>query len=179
MTANRRRSSLLIVFREIKLLVLRQIQPDEMVKYYTPEEVALHNNADDCWVSIYEKIYDLTALVANNRGILADPIIKSAGSSISHWFRSDTKDIKTFIDPERNIRMPFTPYGRFIHVPSPDPTDNCAIVDEPWWTDGDYVIGQVLSGFIRWPAFVIRQCSDACQLTVNKSHDQICNFNIC
>jgi hypothetical protein len=114
-----------------------------MVKYYTPEEVALHNNADDCWVSIYEKIYNLTALIAANRGVLADPIIKSAGTSISHWFREDTKDVKTFIDPERNIRMPYTPHGRFIHVPSPDPTDNCAIIDTPWWVDDSYVIGQV------------------------------------
>lgn len=117
---------------------------ENMVKYYTPEEVALHNNADDCWVSIYEKVYELTSLIAENRGILADPITKSAGSSISHWFKADTKDIKTFIDPERNIRMPYTPYGRFIHVPSPNPMDNCAIVDEPWWMNKRYVIGQVL-----------------------------------
>jgi hypothetical protein len=116
-----------------------------MVKYYTPEEVAIHNNADDCWISIYERIYDLTKLISENRGILADPIIKNAGSSISHWFKEDTGDVKTFIDPERNILMAYTPYGRFIHVPSPDPVDNCAIVDIPWWDQrsSSYIIGQV------------------------------------
>lgn len=126
----------------IEIYILPDLS-ENMVKYYTPEEVALHNNADDCWVSIYEKVYELTSLIAENRGILADPITKSAGSSISHWFKADTKDIKTFIDPERNIRMPYTPYGRFIHVPSPNPMDNCAIVDEPWWMNKRYVIGQV------------------------------------
>ena len=113
------------------------------MKYFTAEEIAMHNTADDCWVSIYEKVYDLTRLIKENRDLLADPIINAAGSSISHWFREDTRDVKTFIDPQRNIRMPYTPYGRFTHVPSPDPLDNCAIIDTPWWVDSSYVVGQV------------------------------------
>jgi hypothetical protein len=117
--------------------------PPHKMKYFTAEEIAMHNTADDCWVSIYEKVYDLTRLIKANRDLLADPIISAAGSSISHWFREDTRDIKTFIDPQRNIRMPYTPHGRFTHVPSPDPLDNCAIVDTPWWVDSNYVVGQV------------------------------------
>jgi hypothetical protein len=117
------------------------------MRYFTPEEVARHNVAEDCWVSIYEKVYDLTTLLNDNRDTLSGPIVKAAGSSISHWFKEDTRDLKTFIDPERNIRMPYTPHGRFIHVPSPDPLDNCAIVDLPWWLDSSYVIGQVTYHF--------------------------------
>ena len=113
------------------------------MKYYTADEVAQHNIAEDCWVSIYDNIYDLTELITENRNILSAPLIKAAGTSISHWFREDTRDLKTFVDPERNICMPYTPYGRFIHVPSPDPMDNCEIVDIPWWLQSTYVIGNV------------------------------------
>ena len=39
-------------------------------RYYTPAEVAAHNRADDLWVSSYGKVYDLTALVASNAGVM-------------------------------------------------------------------------------------------------------------
>ena len=113
------------------------------MKYYTPDEVAQHNIAEDCWVSIYDSVYDLTELIAENQNILSAPLIRAAGTSISHWFREDTRDLKTFIDPERNICMAYTPYGRFIHVPSPDPMDNCEIVDKPWWLESVHIIGKV------------------------------------
>jgi cytochrome b involved in lipid metabolism len=31
--------------------------------FYTPDEVALHNTADDCWVSFFGEVYDLTNLI--------------------------------------------------------------------------------------------------------------------
>jgi hypothetical protein len=113
------------------------------MKYFTPEEVAMHNCADDCWVSIYDKVLNLTPLIKSNRGTLAIPVIKAAGTSISHWFDEETRDIKTFIDPEKNIRMPYTPAGRFIHVPPPDPRDDSPSIDVPWWQDESYVAGHV------------------------------------
>lgn len=113
------------------------------MKYYTADEVAQHNTAEDCWVSIYDNIHDLTDLIAENRSILSAPLISAAGTSISHWFREDTRDLKTFIDPVRNICMPYTPYGRFIHVPSPDPMDNCEIVETPWWLKSVCIVGKV------------------------------------
>jgi Cytochrome b5-like Heme/Steroid binding domain len=111
---------------------------------YTPEEVAVHNIAEDCWVSIFDKVYDVTELIAENRGVLADPIIRSAGCSISDWFDEKTRDVKTYVDPKRNIVVPYTPHGRFIHVPSSEPSDE-DIVETPWWLDNRYIIGKVRS----------------------------------
>jgi cytochrome b involved in lipid metabolism len=39
-----------------------------MVKYFTPDEVSMHNCAADCWVSIFENVYDLTTLLEENKG---------------------------------------------------------------------------------------------------------------
>lgn len=39
-------------------------------KYFTPNEVCIHNTADDLWVSFLGKVYDLTPLVEKNNGKL-------------------------------------------------------------------------------------------------------------
>ena len=114
-----------------------------MVKYYTQEEIAFHNHADDCWVSIFDDVYDITALIKEHRGPLVVPLLEAAGSSISHWFNAKTRDVKTYMDPVRNIEMPYIPQGRFIHVPPSDPTDMCEAVALPWWKNQQYVIGKV------------------------------------
>jgi hypothetical protein len=114
-----------------------------MVRYFTPEEVALHCTADDCWVSIFDKVYDLTKLLEANRGFLSLPLIEAAGTSISHWFSVKTGDVRTYMEPEKNIIMPYTPQGRFIHVPPPNPTDDFLTIDLPWWKDLQYVVGKV------------------------------------
>jgi len=116
-----------------------------MVKYYTADELRLHNCADDLWVSVFDNVYNLTGLVAENRGPLANPLIEAAGTSITHWFDAKTKDVKTFVDPVRQIIMPYTPQGRFIHVPPPDPRDKTPSVDLPWWKDSKFVIGKLTS----------------------------------
>lgn len=114
-----------------------------MVKYFTADEIALHNCPEDCWVSIYDNVYDITELIAQNRSMLAEPLIREAGNSVSHWFNKKTGDIKTYIDPVRNIEMPYTPNGRFIHVPPSDPTEWSTDYDLPWWKDPKYIIGKV------------------------------------
>ena len=113
------------------------------MKYFTADEVAMHNCAEDCWVSIYDTVYDITALIEGNRDILAEPLIKEAGKSISHWFDQKTRDIKTYMDPVRNIQMPYTPHGRFIHVPPADPCEWSTDYELPWWKDQSYMIGKV------------------------------------
>ena len=118
-----------------------------MVKYFTNDEIACHNNPEDCWVSIFSDVYNISELIRENRGVLANPLIKAAGTSISHWFKENSRDIKTYIDPVRNIEMPYTPYGRFIHVPPPDPMDRVESVPTPWWKDTKYIIGKVIIYF--------------------------------
>ena len=71
-------------------------------KYYTPNEVALHNTPHDLWVSFLGKVYDLSELVLQNKGNpLIAPITAMAGQDISHWFNARTGDVKTHVDAER------------------------------------------------------------------------------
>ena len=47
---------------------IRQYMPikNPIQKYYTVEEVSLHNSANDCWVVLFGEVYDLTALIQKN-----------------------------------------------------------------------------------------------------------------
>ncbi len=67
--------------------------PYKRRRFYTPEEVKKHNTANDCWVSFFNEVYDLTDLIQSNYSKLVDPIIKCAGEDITHWFDPYTKDV--------------------------------------------------------------------------------------
>lgn len=55
--------------------------------YYLPDEVALHNSADDCWVSFFNQVFDITKLLAANyKSELCDPLVLAAGTDVTHWF---------------------------------------------------------------------------------------------
>jgi hypothetical protein len=64
--------------------------------YITPATVAEHNTHTDCWVSFLGRVFDLTKLVAENEGILTQPIVAVAGTDISHWFDARTGDVRRF-----------------------------------------------------------------------------------
>lgn len=79
-------------------------------------------------------MYDLTALLEANKGPLAQPIIDHAGQDISHWFDAVTKDIKTHVNPATELRAPYTPMGRFVHVPPAEPAADWVVdFEHPWW----------------------------------------------
>ena len=69
-------------------------KPYKLRRYYTPAEVKVHNNADDCWVTFFNQVYDLTPLIQDNYGALCEPIIKAAGSDITHWFDPKSKEVR-------------------------------------------------------------------------------------
>ena len=74
-------------YEESKSIALPK--PYKLRRYYTPSEVARHNMQDDCWVSFFYGVYDLTKLLADNhekQGQLCIPIAKAAGTDITHWF---------------------------------------------------------------------------------------------
>jgi hypothetical protein len=113
-------------------------------RFYTPAELALHNCAEDCWVSINGNVIDLTAFIAKNRGPLAQPLIAVAGEDISHWFDAKTGNVKTHVDPETDLELPFLPFGRFLHVPPPTPVSNWSTnFGTPWWRDPALKIGRL------------------------------------
>ncbi|BHF59052.1 Cytochrome b5 domain-containing protein 1 [Sparganum proliferum] len=116
-----------------------------MTKYYTPTDVSFHSSETDLWVSFLGNVYDLTLLCSLHKGdILLKPILAVAGTDISHWFDPKTGDLKTYIDPISKCRMPYTPSGRFIHVPPPYPTTDWRNdFGTPWWFEKSYCIGKL------------------------------------
>ena len=47
----------------------------------------------DCWISIFGKVYDFTSLIKANPGPLVQPLIEKAGKDISNWFDEATGDV--------------------------------------------------------------------------------------
>lgn len=113
-------------------------------RYYTPGDVAAHNSATDCLVSIFHRVFDLTDLIRDNQGPLAQPLIEVAGQDISHWFTNNPVQCKTYIDPDRGMRLPYTPHGRFIDVPPSEPTASWSTsFGIPWWQNEDIIVGRL------------------------------------
>lgn len=121
---------------------------EEEEEYYTANEVAEHNAPNDCWLSWLGHVYDLTDLAKKYEGNpQLTPILQNSGSDISHWFDQKTGDPKTHIDPVSNLRVPYTPMGRFVHIPPPTPRTDYNYLDGdghedddgtqylPWWKD--------------------------------------------
>lgn len=71
-------------------------------------QVAKHNTAKNCWVSFLGGVYNVTPIVKDN-GILAAPILKAAGTDISHWFDASTGDVKFYVCPVTNVERPYVP----------------------------------------------------------------------
>lgn len=88
-------------------------------RYYTPEEVAAHNSADDAWVTVFFQVFNLTDLIATNRDSMTQALISNAGRDISHWFDCKTMDVKSHYNDAFEIVCPYIPMGRFLHVMEP------------------------------------------------------------
>lgn len=74
--------------------------------------------------------------------ILLQPILNEAGRDISHWFDAKTGDVRHHIDPVTNCYVPYTPFGRFVHIPPPYPTTDWATdFGIPWWKDERLIVG--------------------------------------
>jgi hypothetical protein len=157
-----------------------------MPKYLHSNEVALHNSADDCYVSIHGSVLDLTEFLANNRGPLAQPIIEHAGKDISYWFDKNGDGpvtVKTYVDPDRNLTLPYTPMGRFLHVPPPTPdSDWDTDFGTPWWCNENFVIGQLSAksrkinvvNTLTQQEYVLEVCSEE---TISEIQDRYIAYN--
>ena len=122
------------------------------LRYILQSELSQHNTAEDCWVSFLDHVWDLTKLIKenkNNIGIL--PIIRAAGTDISHWFNPDTKNIRTRIDPITELEVPHIPFEKLLHVTFPEPKSNEVPVKKPWWKNESQIVGKLAkkSRYIR------------------------------
>ncbi|SPQ95645.1 unnamed protein product (mitochondrion) [Plasmodiophora brassicae] len=124
--------------------------PDESpaTRYYSESEVAAHNVYNDAWVSLFGKVLDITPLIAEYLGtrdsILTVPLVRFAGQDITHWFDPKSSQVRTHVDPVSNLTMPYTPHGRFIHVPPNEPSSRWSTnIAVPWWQDEQYIVGNL------------------------------------
>jgi cytochrome b involved in lipid metabolism len=60
--------------------------------YYSAEQVARHNSADDCWVTLNHRVIDLTEFIAYHPGG-RQALVKSAGQDISHHTRFHSNEM--------------------------------------------------------------------------------------
>uniref|UniRef100_A0A6A7GE06 Cytochrome b5 domain-containing protein 1 n=1 Tax=Hirondellea gigas TaxID=1518452 RepID=A0A6A7GE06_9CRUS len=118
---------------------------DKRRQYFSKAEVAIHNVETDCWVSAFNRVYDVTRLVAAHKGLLTKPLIQNAGKDVSHWFDSRSYEVLTHIDQKSGLRVPYTPEGRFVHVsPGAVPTTSWnSDFEKEWWKDDNYIIGRL------------------------------------
>lgn len=116
-----------------------------MPRFYTRNEVQHHCTEEDAFVSANGKVLDLTPLIRKYRGNrLALPLVKAAGTDITHWFDPATGDLRTCVDTVSGLITYATPFGRFVHCPTVMPDTKIDLTyDLPWWQDEQYVIGQL------------------------------------
>ena len=69
-------------------------KPFKLRRFYTPTEVAYHNTASDCWVSFFNEVYCLSKLIQDNYNDECQPLIKAAGTDITHWFDPVTREVR-------------------------------------------------------------------------------------
>lgn len=118
-------------------------------RYYLPSEVAEHNTKDNCWISKFNQVFDLTKLIQENwQSPLCDPIVINAGQDITHWFNRETHEPITHIDPETNMQEFLCPIGRYLHIPPKsshsDTSKEVVKFEVAWWNDADkYLIGRL------------------------------------
>jgi hypothetical protein len=120
-----------------------------MPRFFTRNEVREHCTEHDAYVSANGVVINLTDLIKKYKGKHAHltlPLIRVAGTDISHWFDAKTGDLKKCIDTVTGLETYAQPFGRFVHCPTvyPDTSiDNT--YDLPWWKDPQYVLGQLTS----------------------------------
>ena len=79
-----------------------------------------------------------------------EPILKAAGTDISHWFDGKTGAPRTCLDPDLGLPVPYTPQGRYLHLPPDGPaSDWNNDFGLPWWRNPVRCIG-LLSAQTRY-----------------------------
>ncbi|KAL0232407.1 hypothetical protein PCE1_002748 [Barthelona sp. PCE] len=118
------------------------VETDIPYKFFLEEEVKAHCTSNDCWISLFGLVFDMTPLVTEATNTMeAQPILDAAGSDITHWFNSDG-NVRTCIDQMTEMEVPYTPQGRFFHCPPRLPDARWVPDFEvPWWKDQRYVLG--------------------------------------
>jgi len=115
-------------------------------RYYMLSEVAQHCTPEDCWLSWFGDIYDLSPLLQQHQGIDTKPIIDSAGQDITHWFDPATRELRKRTADDTLVQLAYTPLGPVLHTAPPEPRSDWANnFGSPWWKDQSLWIAKLSS----------------------------------
>ncbi|KAK4876040.1 hypothetical protein RN001_012462 [Aquatica leii] len=133
--------------------------------YIAPFEVVVHNQPDDCWVSLLGKVLNVTPLIEEFKDSkCVQPLIQQAGKDISNWFNPKTGDICHYVHPITGASVPYCPHGPIPHVNPTVPSTEWRPIKCPWWQDPQYEVG-LLSKRVR--PIRIRNMLTFQEITVN------------
>jgi hypothetical protein len=117
---------------------LKQYLPVTVPKqrFFTAEEVSNHNTANDCWVTLFGEVYALTRCIQENiSNSLATPLIEAAGTDITFWFDSSSREPRVRVNLTTGEREFYCPGGKYLHVDSDS--------EVKWWKNAANIIGKL------------------------------------
>ena len=89
-------------------------------------------------MAFFNDVYDLTELIQKNRHLPeVEPMIQAAGTDITHWFDSKTKEPRKMIDHSGKA-VYYCPNGPFLNL---DTSEDITAI--PWWKNQDYMVGKL------------------------------------
>ncbi|XP_051163979.1 cytochrome b5 domain-containing protein 1 [Leptopilina boulardi] len=155
--------------------------------FFLPNEVVIHNMLNDCWVSYFNGVYNLTELCQLWKGTKEiKPILANAGKDISHWFDREKNDIKHYIHPKNGKLVPYCPHGPIPDVASISSlsfNSKKSINKFPWWLDDNkYRIGNLtknprpcrIINVLTGCEAIISVCEED---TIRRIQERFSNFN--
>lgn len=117
-----------------------QQQAEKLLTFYSLDQLAQHDEAADAWVCLFNRIYDLTALLEKIRGTqIFQQFLDFAGRDISVLFDEETHEPRCYIDP-------FTDESASVmhHLSDIQSLGLC------FWQNDDHLIGHL----IKHPRFI-------------------------
>lgn len=59
--------------------------------YFLPEEVWSHKTSNDCWMTIYGLVKNVSGIIEEfgHDSDLVNPILREAGKDVSYWFEKN------------------------------------------------------------------------------------------
>lgn len=119
-------------------------KPYKVRRYYTPQDISVHNCSNDCWVTLFNVVHDLTPFIQEHFDNPAShPIISMAGKDITHWFDSTTREPKTNIEPRTAELVYYCPQGRYLGIPEDGYVSTKIPEEMKWWFNKKYIIGSL------------------------------------
>lgn len=81
----------------ITIMTLFSLFNETNTKYYTKEEIFLHNSSESCWIIVKNKVYDITPFLKNHPGG-QNSLIKKGGSDCTTDLNFHSKYAKEMME---------------------------------------------------------------------------------